>query len=88
MPDMIGFPGRLSSGTVARMSYVLEQVSIPADRSRIDVGNPVEVKWWSRLLGCSREQLLDAVARVGDSAAVVERWLDSWLGLGWAPQGA
>lgn len=66
------------------MSYVIEQSSIPADRSRIDVADPAEVRWWSKLLGCSPRQLLEAVSRVGDSAALVERLLDSWSGFGLA----
>jgi len=66
------------------MFYVLEKMPIPADRSRIDVTDPREVRWWSKLLGCSPKQLLEAVAHVGDSAALVERLVDSWSGFGLA----
>jgi len=60
------------------MSYVTERVSVPADRARIDAADPVEVRWWSRLLGCSPAQLLEAVSRVA------RRWLRSAGGaLGW-----
>jgi hypothetical protein len=66
----------------AGMSYLSEKVPVPADRSRIDVADPAEVRWWSRLLGCSPEQLLDAVSRVGESAARVELLVDTWSGFG------
>lgn len=64
------------------MSYVFEKLPVPADRSRIDVTDPVEVRWWSKVLGCSPQQLLQAVARAGDSAAKVEHLLDLWQGFG------
>ena len=64
------------------MSYVFEKTRVPADRSRINVADPVEVRWWSRLLGCSPGQLLEAVARAGDSAARVEHLVDFWQGFG------
>jgi hypothetical protein len=67
------------------MSYVFERVRVPADRSRIGILDPVEVKWWSSLFGCSAAQLRDAVAQVGDSAAEVERLLDEPLHAGWVP---
>jgi hypothetical protein len=56
------------------MAYVFEK--IPARRSRIELGNPKEVSWWSKRFGCSEEQLRQAVAEVGDSAAQVEQLLD------------
>jgi hypothetical protein len=71
-----------SGSKLEPMSYVTERVSVPADRARIDAANPVEVRWWSRLLGCSPTQLLEAVSRVGDSAALVEHLVDSWSGFG------
>lgn len=56
------------------MAYVFE--SVPAQRSRIDMDNPSEVMYWAKQFGCSQEQLRQAVARVGDSSAVVEQLLD------------
>jgi hypothetical protein len=56
------------------MAYVFE--SLPADRSRIELDDPREVHWWAVRFGCSEGQLRDAVARVGDCAASVERLLD------------
>lgn len=60
------------------MAYVHEKASIPADRSRIELADPREVRWWTRLFGCSPRALIDAVARVGTCAASVERLLDEW----------
>jgi hypothetical protein len=56
------------------MAYVFE--TIPRDRGRIDLGDPREVSWWRKRFGCSEEQLREAVAQVGDSAAIVEQLLD------------
>jgi hypothetical protein len=87
MRELDGFRERFLGGRLSSMSYVLEKTPLPADRSRIDVADPREVKWWSKLLGCSTKQLLEAVARAGDSAAKVERLLDGWVGLGWNRDG-
>lgn len=81
---MLDFSSCSVDAKLNRMSYVIEKTSVPADRSRIDVADPVEVRWWSRLLGCSPRQLLDAVSRVGDCAARVEQLIDSWSGFGLA----
>lgn len=64
------------------MAYVFDKISVPADRSRINVADPVEVRWWSKLFGCSSKQLLQAVSRAGDSAARVEHLLELWAGFG------
>jgi hypothetical protein len=56
------------------MAYVFE--SVPADRGRIDLDDPREVNWWSKRFGCSQEQLRQAVAEVGHTAAHVEQLLD------------
>jgi hypothetical protein len=56
------------------MAYVFE--TIPADRGQIDLDDPREVSWWRKRLGCSEEQLRQAVATVGTSAANVEQLLD------------
>ena len=56
------------------MAYVFE--TIPRDRGRIDLSDPREVNWWRKRFGCSEEQLRDAVAEVGESAAIVEQLLD------------
>jgi hypothetical protein len=56
------------------MAYVFE--TLPAQRSRIDMSNPSEVIYWSKIFGCSEQQLRQAVAKVGDSSAMVEQLLD------------
>jgi len=56
------------------MAYVFE--TVPADRGLIDLDDPREVSWWSKRLGCSPQQLRQAVAAVGNSAAQVEQLLD------------
>jgi hypothetical protein len=56
------------------MAYVFE--TIPADRGLIDLDDPREVSWWRKRFDCSEEQLRQAVATVGTSAAKVEQLLD------------
>ena len=56
------------------MAYVFE--TIPRDRGRIDLSDPREVNWWRKRFDCSAEQLREAVAEVGDSAAMVEQVID------------
>ena len=56
------------------MAYVFE--TVPADRGLIDLDDPREVSWWRKRFGCSEEQLRQAVAAVGRSAANVEQLLD------------
>jgi hypothetical protein len=56
------------------MAYVFE--TIPRDRGRIDISDPREVSWWRKRFDCSEDQLREAVAQVGDSAAMVEQLLD------------
>ncbi len=56
------------------MAYVFE--TVPADRGLINLDDPREVSWWSKRFGCSQEQLREAVAEVGNSAAQVEQLLD------------
>lgn len=47
----------------------------PADRSRVNVHEPWEVRWWTQELGVSEAQLRSAVNSVGVSAAAVRRHL-------------
>lgn len=56
------------------MAYVFE--TVPAQRSRIDMSNPSEVLYWAKQFGCNEQQLREAVAQVGASAAMVEQLLD------------
>ena len=56
------------------MAYVFE--TVPAQRSRIDMTDPSEVRYWSKTFGCSEQQLRHAVKTVGQSSAMVEQLLD------------
>lgn len=56
------------------MSLVFEP--IPAQRNVIELDNPRELNWWMKRFGCSEQQLREAVAEVGVSAAKVEQLLD------------
>lgn len=48
----------------------------PPDRSKINVHQPDELKAWTRALNVTREELLAAVDKVGDSAAGVRKELE------------
>jgi hypothetical protein len=45
------------------------------DRSKINMDQPHEVKYWVRALGVSKEDLEKAVDKVGNSAATVRKEL-------------
>lgn len=45
------------------------------DRSKINMSEPYEVKYWTHQLGVTREQLQEAVDKVGNSAAAVRKQL-------------
>jgi 3-oxoacyl-[acyl-carrier-protein] synthase III len=45
------------------------------DRSKIDMHEPYEIKYWTKHLKISREQLQIAVDKVGNSAAAVRKEL-------------
>jgi hypothetical protein len=49
----------------------------PRDRSRIDVNEDYELRYWSEKFGCSHDELKKAVAQVGDRAEEVENYLKS-----------
>ncbi len=47
----------------------------PADRSRVNVSEPWEVKYRCKEYGCTEQQLRQAVSAVGESAAKVRQYL-------------
>jgi hypothetical protein len=47
----------------------------PADRARVNVNEPWEVRWWCKDFGCTEAQLRTAVRAVGVSAAAVRKHL-------------
>jgi hypothetical protein len=46
-----------------------------ADRSKINMSEAYEVKYWSKELGISKEKLQQVVDKVGNSAAAVRKEL-------------
>lgn len=47
----------------------------PQDRSRINIHEEYEVRYWSKTLGITPEELKKAVAQVGTSADAVKKHL-------------
>jgi len=47
----------------------------PQDASRIALEEDYEVRYWTKKWGITREELADAVAKAGNSAAAVARHL-------------
>jgi hypothetical protein len=47
----------------------------PADRSRVNVNEPWELRYWTGAFGCTDEQLRAAVRKVGVMRTDVEREL-------------
>jgi len=47
----------------------------PQDRSKINMREDYEVKYWTKELGVSKEKLQKAVDKVGNSAAAVRKEL-------------
>ena len=48
---------------------------IPQDSNRISLSDPDEVRYWCAKFRCTKKELEDAVAAVGDSASKVEAWI-------------
>jgi hypothetical protein len=46
------------------------------DRSKINMSEDYEVKYWTKELGVTREELQQAIDKVGNSAAAVRKQLD------------
>jgi len=45
----------------------------PRDRRRINLNQAHEIHYWTRTLGCSAEELEQAIGKVGSSAGAVKR---------------
>lgn len=52
-----------------------KSITHPLDAKRIDIHDPAEVRNWCRSLGCTEQELKDAVRAVGTSGAAVRRYL-------------
>jgi len=50
--------------------------NIPPLRNHIAMGEELEVKYWTKHLGVTREELQRAVDKVGNSAAAVRKELE------------
>ncbi|MBR0787417.1 DUF3606 domain-containing protein [Bradyrhizobium iriomotense] len=48
---------------------------VQPDRSKINMHEAFEVKYWTHALGVSKEELQKAVDKVGNSAAIVRKEL-------------
>jgi hypothetical protein len=48
----------------------------PLDPGRINVADPVEVRYWCKELKCTEAQLNEAVSRVGEHVAAVRERLE------------
>jgi hypothetical protein len=62
-----------SEGKIAMSDNLTNRVQ--PDRSKINMHEDHEVKYWSHALGVSREMLQRAVDKVGNSAAAVRKEL-------------
>jgi hypothetical protein len=48
----------------------------PQDRARISMKEEHEIRYWTQVLGVSKEHLASLIARVGNSADAVRRELN------------
>jgi hypothetical protein len=48
--------------------------SPPPDRTRVNLNEPSAVKYWRKEFGCTEQQLRQAIAAAGDSAAKVRQY--------------
>lgn len=72
MLSSLDWPGRQSE--VIKMADDLSNRG-PQDRSRINIEESWEVRYWSQKFGVTEQQLKDAVRAVGQSAEAVQKQL-------------
>jgi hypothetical protein len=48
----------------------------PGDRSRININEDYEVSYWTKALGCTKQELEKAVKEVGVSASAVKKYFN------------
>jgi hypothetical protein len=53
----------------------------PLDPGRVNLMDPVEMRYWCKELGCTEEELEDAVAKGGDHIAAVRAELEERRGM-------
>lgn len=47
----------------------------PADSSRVNISEDYEVSYWTDTLGCTKEELAEAVKKAGTSVKAVREYL-------------
>lgn len=52
-----------------------KKIKRPLDSKRIDIHDPGEVDYWCSTLGCTPNELAEAVDVVGTSVSKVRKWL-------------
>jgi hypothetical protein len=62
------------SGEAAELAY--DSVHGPAEQEKIHLARNHEIAHWTKVFGCSEDQLRTAVSRVGVKAEDVRRYLD------------
>jgi hypothetical protein len=63
----------LAQGETRKMDNLIKRDQ--PDRSKINMSEDFEVKYWLKALGVSRDELKRAVEKVGNSAAAVRKEL-------------
>jgi hypothetical protein len=73
----VKYPVRKETRVVGINAYAPRGAWVTEDSfgGDIDVSNGWEVGWWAEALGCSRQQLCEAVKLVGNDAAEVRKYL-------------
>ena len=51
-------------------------IRMPDDRAKINLGQPWEVQYWTKELGCTESQLKEAIKKVGYSVTRVRENLN------------
>jgi hypothetical protein len=70
---------RTNPSTMEKLVRYSVTKRVMPDRSKITVTSEVEVKYWIKHLGVTREELERAVERVGNSAASVRKELRNFV---------
>jgi Protein of unknown function (DUF3606) len=65
----------LGSATGKVNAMICSNAKVTPDRSKINLGERFEVKYWTRELSIDRQQLQKLVEKVGNSAAAVRKEL-------------
>jgi hypothetical protein len=69
---VFGFSIDINQGTIMADD---KTKPVPADAGRINMGDAREIRYWMEKLGCTKEQLVNAVGSVGPTATKVQTYL-------------